>query len=202
VASNYTPLRVPIVLLHQKVYPTGHRLEHLVPLEKPKLALPARIWVDAGRVISPSVVAVKNDSDNLFERLPHMRQYFVLLDGKERCECRACNEEVTNAEQRMRHINECGPLIRRTMLELRNDKICVVCQTPVSADEVWRNYYAVPVCSEQCLYVWDGFNPDEFKTVQAIAEHDLEEEELRLKANQARYQVEQKPTVWNAPTHT
>ena len=111
----YKALRVPIPLLHQKVYPTSHRLSKwegfVLKVKDGIVDFSSTVKVDAARVISPSAVSTsvtpqykRVENMNLFEITPYLRRFFLLEDEKERVRCRYCNEIAETLLERTDHV--------------------------------------------------------------------------------------------------
>jgi hypothetical protein len=152
-ARGYKALRVPIALLHQKVYPTSARMEAWKPLDEPKTAL---IRVDASRVISPG-----GAKDNLFTVQPHLRRFFFLVDGAFRVTCRRCLEVCASIDDRNDH-TKCYYAISETLKSLARQHQCLICEVELPQRWTIDTFNGVPVCSQTCLSTWDNMNPDLF----------------------------------------
>ena len=164
-------LRVPISILHGLVYPGGGRLAKLVPLEKKKPTAPATRSIDC-------------DDDFLFKRTPYLRRYFITLNQLDETECRACGGKSASPEGRRRH-NECYGIVCRALAAFENGEKCIVCEEPIATTTRWRaEFQAVPVCSVDCLDLWDWYNPVHF---QSVLDEVLKNENYRKIAEKARY---------------
>ena len=169
----YKALRVPISILQQKAYGAGHRLdlwEGLVEAEeKPRSQWSGRVFTANSRSFEGMLLEGDfGHSDkitlmsNLFDKTPHLRQFFYLVDGLERTMCRYCGEPAKDNKERSVHIG-CYHPTRQINTLLRADLICVICNQPTNMTEMICDYNSCPVCSESCLYTWDCMNPDAFE---------------------------------------
>lgn len=158
----FVALRVPIAILHQKVYPTSHRLEKFEGREfDPKKKKDEERVSNIVRMIS----SVGGRAQNLLERVPHIRKYFMLMgdDDPEAVMCRACGTVCEDVTERNPHFKSCFASTKRAVDGCIKDGKCVVCDTPLNVVAVEKDFYGAPVCSENCLHIWDYFNPDVFE---------------------------------------
>lgn len=154
-ASGYKALRVPIAILHQKVYPTGRRLARWEAFEVEKEEEPLAVIV---RAVSA------NPLDPLFTRMPYLRRFFTTVDGKERAACRLCGEEAESAEERSVHINKCYAMTSRILNQLIEIGKCAICESLLPERVVVSTRYdGIAVCSPDCLEQWDWWNPVSFE---------------------------------------
>jgi len=173
VAAKYTPLRVPIALLHAKVYSTSHRLERLVRLEPKKEVKQTFMHVD-NRVFTGPLDA-RFVVPPLFDRRPFTRKFFVLTDGKDTVTCRVCDLLARTEAERGEHLKTCFHTAMRALDKAKEQGICIVCNEPLDEIQKRRSateYLDIPLCGKDCLEVWDIWNP----TLMV----DLVDEELEL----------------------
>ena len=188
----YKALRVPIPLLHQKVYPTSHRLpkwEGVILDDKGKVVTPDKKEADASRVISPCVSTTCHtkvaDGVNIFESTPYLRRFFFLVDDKERVICRYCGEVAEIGSKRSEHI-ACYKAISLTLKKMVKDELCAICEQPIDKIKVDQDYNDVPVCDENCMYIWERHNPDAFEFEMAITKEELEKEDTARAAKSVK----------------
>lgn len=175
-AGVYKALRVPVALLHQRVYTTSHRLEKYEPLvipEKKETKVTA-ITVQPARVISPRAVIPK-DPTNLFEKDAYLRRFFFLLDDAFKVECRVCGGHCATDMDRSEHVR-CYYPASQTLKRLVEDKVCTVCEQPIDKVQVGLEYHGIPVCGADCMYVWDRFNPEAFEFEMKLVFEVLEDQ--------------------------
>ena len=188
----YKALRVPIPLLHQKVYPTSHRLpkwEGVTWADKGKVVTPDKKEVDASRVISPCVSTTCHtkvaDGANLFKSTSYLRCFFFLVDEKERVICRYCGEVAETGSKRSEH-SACYKVIHLTLKKMVKDGLCAICEQPLDKIKVHRDYNGVPVCDENCMYIWERHNPDAFEFEMAIIKEELEKKDIARAAKSVK----------------
>lgn len=160
----FIPLRVPIALLHQKVYATSHRLPKWEAMElkkeekKPDTELPVSAY-NPFRLIELR-------SLNLFERVPYLRKFFLLMGDEKEPEtvmCRACGEVCEDVTERTPHFRKCFSVVNKTITLLVKEGKCVICDAGITPGNVEAHFYGAPVCSEQCMNIWDYFAPEVFE---------------------------------------
>jgi len=164
--ADFKALRVPIALLHQKVYNTAHRLDKwegiTFPPEKPVVRQTSHYngWFD-NRVNQPN--RIYDVMHNLFDSsFAYLRQYFYLIDGVDKCVCRGCGKQADTLEERHSHFS-CYRVIREILEELRQTRICAICGDATNPIACNSDYDGAPVCSDTCMYCWDCMSPDLFE---------------------------------------
>jgi hypothetical protein len=140
----YKALRVPISLLHQKIYDTSVRLEKrvaLVPAKKEvTLIEPSKSFYEQALLIG---FYTKND---------------VL-------HCRACNKPCVKTQDRTEHYLEtCRTAKQYVMGKLWSSRKCSVCSAPISMGTVTGNprIDRLPVCGLKCAEEWNHGNPENY----------------------------------------
>ena len=168
---------MPIALLQAAVFNTAHRLDPwkgLVEAEvKPGSWSERRSPYDDDDEQLPSwkhfnpfnpEKRVYTITNNLFDQTPHLRKYFMLLDGIERTSCRKCGLIAINGEGRSKHV-PCYHPINLALREMMKQEHCAICEAPFVLAESMVAFNDIPVCSEDCLAVWEYMNPDSFELV-------------------------------------
>lgn len=160
----FVALRVPIALLHQKVYPTGHRLERFEKKAfEPKSKKDDERVTNIVRVISS--VASDKPPLTILERVPHIRKYFLLMGDAdpEEVMCRGCGVVCGDVTERNPHFKKCFGRIKVAVDACVKDGKCVICDTPLNKVKLEVDFYGAPVCSENCMHIWDYFSPEIFE---------------------------------------
>ena len=185
----YKALRVPIPLLHQKVYPTGQRL--------PKwegVVFNAKGAVVTFNAKATSVSATSSScgtarcatsfagAESVFERTPYLRRFFILVDGKERTICRLCGQVAVNSKERSEHVG-CYKPLSLTLKKLVKSGACIVCGGTIDKVKVDQDFNDIPVCDDICMETWETFNPDVFEFETGVTQEELEKEVLARVAN-------------------
>ena len=165
--------KVPMALLHQKVYGTARRLDKLTIIEFPKKEekKTAIVSIDRGRVISPGVKI----SDNVFGQEGWLRRFFFMLEPPDRLQCRSCGDQVVGSAARSGH-TACYLPTSQALREIMKDELCVVCEENLKG--FGSEFMGLPICSEACFSIWEHHNPEAFEWALS-----------RVKAN---------PTPWQA----
>lgn len=183
-ADDYKPLRVPVALIQQRIFATSHRLEpwqgmvdsELKPWEPQKHIWRGKLFDAAGGLISYEddddrlplypvngvIIPEYSIMKNLFDKIPHMRKYYALLDGVQRTKCRKCGGISTCNSERSEHVS-CYHTINCVIRALQLVGMCVICEAPIIKTDVIIEYNDIPVCSRECLVTWDRMCPDSFE---------------------------------------
>ena len=182
VAGDYKPLRVPVALIQQHIFATSHRLppwEGMVEAEDKPWTPPKwvttrkydsqRGWYSADDEPSvwPGQGATQSEYSvlrNLFDKIPHMRKFFVLVDGVNQTKCRNCGKMSKSNAERAGHVC-CYPAITQTLKQLLKTESCVICEESIVKTDVFLDYNDVPVCGLECLSIWDTMVPQAFELV-------------------------------------
>jgi hypothetical protein len=181
-AGKYQALRVPIALLHQKVYDSGHRLDKWegIVIRRPAFeqypSYASYIDRNPARVISPSVGPHYDHIHTLFDSTPYLRKHFFLTDGISKVMCRYCGGEAADAEGRWTHTQTCYTHNDKILAQMVKKGICAICQQPMSESVAFLEYNDCPVCGEECCSCWDYFEPESY-TQEAL----LYKQVLKLK---------------------
>lgn len=168
--QKYKPLRVPIGLLHQRAYTTSRRLEpikHMVDAElKPLTQRRMGIGGPVSVPVYPGFGARRDEvftvMRNVFDVSAYLRKYWVLLDGISKTACRGCGEFADTPRERNEHY-ECNKDIHFVINELIKQEVCVICEGSLKNAPVVMNFYGCPVCSDECLDIWDVMVPNAFE---------------------------------------
>jgi hypothetical protein len=181
----YVALRVPISLLHQKVFSTSHRLEKwtgVVLPEKKEVTVPK---IDTSRVISPCAASsafcnqpAKDNDVDTFKTIPYLRRFFEYVNRMKKLQCRVCGEFTSNSQERMEH-QACYKACGMALDKLVKDGLCVVCEKKIDREKVKAEYNSIPVCDDNCMLAWEWFSPEAFQLELEIAKTDILEEEIK-----------------------
>lgn len=139
----YKALRVPITLLHQKVYDTSVRLDKRVAL-KP--------------LVKPEV----NKNSDFFYNTTLRRNFYKKNDI---LHCRTCHNPCPRVQDRTDHyLGTCRDALSWVMIRLLAERTCSVCHKRIDYGKVTgiQAVDSLPVCSIKCADAWDGGNPDAF----------------------------------------
>lgn len=149
-AFKYQALRVPICILQQRAYGTPRRL-------------PALIHPELKKPVVVTYPAVTNGLLHPFERLPYLRKNYYKAGGNF-IRCRGCDLIILNEEERRKHYS-CDTIINATISRLQDQKLCVICEAPLYDSLVFMQakYSGVPVCSKDCMCIWNELVPPAFE---------------------------------------
>jgi hypothetical protein len=151
----FKALRVPISLLHQKIYDTSTRLDRRTPLVQEK------------KVVSPEV---QKHADNI-TYMGYLRKFFYKKDASTLV-CRICGEEAKTMDERVKHYAEACYMVGVKVLRMMmHDSQCAVCEQvftdATQPHEAERDN--IPVCCEGCMELWDISSPDAYKQELVVA---------------------------------
>lgn len=166
-ARTVKVLRVPIALLHQRVFGTSRRLPKWDLELTERLKAPIK---PVQRIVPPSTLLETRKTwtispgQGIFRHLTYLRRNFYELQGD--VVCRNCGEVARNANDRLNHAN-CEGEIAETCKRILTEGMCVICQAEIFEDDntISICYCGAPVCSIECLAFWDSMNPPDFHTV-------------------------------------
>lgn len=151
----YKALRVPVSLLHQKIYDTSTRLDKRTPITQEKKKEPVVTLPDIAMDIT---------------YMAYIRKFFYRVNSKVLI-CRICGKEAHTMDERCSHYTQpCYEVGLRTLRVMVADRTCAVCEKELGADvssEAGRD--GIPACSDACLELWDIMSPDAYKQELAVS---------------------------------
>ena len=175
--ETFKALRVPIALLHEKVYETSHRLPKLVRLKPKKDDQLEHIKAQFGpgplRVISPSApVGVQLTP---FEKNPLLKRFYWLTQSQNILMCRACGKAAFTDADQASHTLKCWPTINAVLMRLKAKNKCVICEQPLDHSTLPNAFHGLPVCTNAaCKTTWERVIPPAYKLEQALMTIDNE----------------------------
>jgi hypothetical protein len=141
-----------MALIHQKIFPQGNRLDRMVKVEPPVKV----------QTTTPVTVTIQRA---LFEVNSYLKRFFYLVDTQDKVVCRACAKTATGVQERSQHTG-CYAISSDAMAIYRQRNACAICVEPVASwTEANLNFDGLPVCSKECMEVWEWMNPMDWDDV-------------------------------------